>query len=529
MQSNTPTSSTQSLHTSSQSPVSMSASGTSQATATHTVQSSQPPLASLPQTPMTERTVGAQEAPTQRVNQPIDNSSPQPLESYTHGMPDDRMEVEFLRIASFCPPPDNSSYPNPDNSSYCNNIGALRLSKNGYYFNRDTGKIQCFECKMELPDENDGSDYFQDHSHLYLEHQRQSPNCQVARVTLTPSSDSNTASTTTLPGSLSVNMERLSLSESTQVTASSGGASAHPAAPHEASSEISTTNPKHPAYATLQSRQETFPQDWSLPENQSPEAMSKAGLYYARYADCARCFHCGTGLRNWQPGDNPVEVHNRLALEEGKNCEYLNKLMNNNREPARPGSPVGQEGQPVQPSQPAQRHEPGPAESNKPTQDDILNTLCNMGYRRQAARNAMKANLSEASYHNLNDAVDQLISRLAAQDDTTGANAAAGSEPQPTQRAPAHRHSPPATTREGQQRPATPKASSETGSNAQTIKDENQRLKDERVCKICRDKDSDMTFLPCGHMVSCQECAASLNKCPMCRIPIKKKVRTYLS
>ena len=59
--------------------------------------------------------------------------------------------------------------------------------------------------------------------------------------------------------------------------------------------------------------------------------------------------------------------------------------------------------------------------------------------------------------------------------------------------------------------------------------EENKRLRDERLCKICADKELGVVFIPCGHLVTCTTCAASLNSCPVCRSTITSLVKTYLS
>jgi hypothetical protein len=61
------------------------------------------------------------------------------------------------------------------------------------------------------------------------------------------------------------------------------------------------------------------------------------------------------------------------------------------------------------------------------------------------------------------------------------------------------------------------------------LRRENLRLKDERLCKICADKELGVVFIPCGHFVTCTSCAASLPKCPVCRSTITNLVKTYLS
>lgn len=49
------------------------------------------------------------------------------------------------------------------------------------------------------------------------------------------------------------------------------------------------------------------------------------------------------------------------------------------------------------------------------------------------------------------------------------------------------------------------------------------------LCKVCLDKDLGVTFIPCGHCVTCQDCAKELNKCPYCRRTVNSKIKTYLS
>ncbi|KAH9495556.1 E3 ubiquitin-protein ligase mib2 [Bulinus truncatus] len=47
-------------------------------------------------------------------------------------------------------------------------------------------------------------------------------------------------------------------------------------------------------------------------------------------------------------------------------------------------------------------------------------------------------------------------------------------------------------------------------------------------CKICLTRDACVAFVPCGHLVSCPQCAEGLDKCPICRSDIKQWLRTYI-
>jgi hypothetical protein len=58
---------------------------------------------------------------------------------------------------------------------------------------------------------------------------------------------------------------------------------------------------------------------------------------------------------------------------------------------------------------------------------------------------------------------------------------------------------------------------------------ENRRLMEARTCKVCMDRDVDTVFLPCGHLVACQECSPKLKNCPICRTFIRGTVKTFLS
>uniref|UniRef100_A0A8C5PKT8 RING-type E3 ubiquitin transferase n=1 Tax=Leptobrachium leishanense TaxID=445787 RepID=A0A8C5PKT8_9ANUR len=56
-----------------------------------------------------------------------------------------------------------------------------------------------------------------------------------------------------------------------------------------------------------------------------------------------------------------------------------------------------------------------------------------------------------------------------------------------------------------------------------------RQLKDERMCKVCMDKDASIVFVPCGHLVVCTDCSLNLRDCPICRAAIRGFVRAFLS
>uniref|UniRef100_A0A8C7LME7 RING-type E3 ubiquitin transferase n=1 Tax=Oncorhynchus kisutch TaxID=8019 RepID=A0A8C7LME7_ONCKI len=56
-----------------------------------------------------------------------------------------------------------------------------------------------------------------------------------------------------------------------------------------------------------------------------------------------------------------------------------------------------------------------------------------------------------------------------------------------------------------------------------------RQLQEERTCKVCMDKLVSIVFIPCGHLVVCSDCAASLRHCPICRATIRGSVRAFMS
>jgi len=61
---------------------------------------------------------------------------------------------------------------------------------------------------------------------------------------------------------------------------------------------------------------------------------------------------------------------------------------------------------------------------------------------------------------------------------------------------------------------------------------ENQRLKERKLCRACRKVElsaSGITFLPCGHFITCETCSEMFDDCPACGKNIMGTVRTFLS
>ncbi|XP_064643432.1 baculoviral IAP repeat-containing protein 3-like [Lineus longissimus] len=85
------------------------------------------------------------------------------------------------------------------------------------------------------------------------------------------------------------------------------------------------------------------------------------------------------------------------------------------------------------------------------------------------------------------------------------------------------------TTPSGNRRnTSTPSGQSNSVTTA-NLKTENRELKERMMCKICFDMEANVVFLPCGHLVVCEQCSRRVRECPLCRRPISGVVKTYLS
>ena len=46
-------------------------------------------------------------------------------------------------------------------------------------------------------------------------------------------------------------------------------------------------------------------------------------------------------------------------------------------------------------------------------------------------------------------------------------------------------------------------------------------------CCVCLEKDRDVVFMPCFHLVACWDCSKRMCECPICRKNIGQKRRVY--
>ncbi len=62
---------------------------------------------------------------------------------------------------------------------------------------------------------------------------------------------------------------------------------------------------------------------------------------------------------------------------------------------------------------------------------------------------------------------------------------------------------------------------------AEKMREENTRMRDQYLCKVCMENEVRVTFMPCGHLACCGPCSLTMSECPICRSRITGCVRTY--
>lgn len=80
------------------------------------------------------------------------------------------------------------------------------------------------------------------------------------------------------------------------------------------------------------------------------------------------------------------------------------------------------------------------------------------------------------------------------------------------------------------QKDSTQHESSQTSLQKEISAEEQLRLlQEEKLCKICMDRNIAVAFIPCGHLVTCKQCAEAVDKCPMCYTVITFKQKIFMS
>ena len=272
---------------------------------------------------------------------------------------------------------------------------------------------------------------------------------------------------------------------------------------------INTCQPKYPRYVLRINREESF-KTWPdhLPVNVSE--LVDSGLVYTGVGDAVRCYHCGGGLRNWERGDNPMFEHAKWY----PNCPHVLLVK------GQAYIDAVERGEDLA----ASERQTGPPEIKADIESAAAQACLEIGGC--TVDEVKKAITTYKSKQGDDDFTARDLLQLILDEDEVQEGEPkvdAGASSHASNRAP---HVNPASNAGDCISRATTKSEVK---EIRQMAEENERIKEQQLCKICLDKQSCVVFLPCGHLVSCLQCAPALYKCPLCRLEIRGQVRAHFS
>uniref|UniRef100_A0AAY4AS48 RING-type E3 ubiquitin transferase n=1 Tax=Denticeps clupeoides TaxID=299321 RepID=A0AAY4AS48_9TELE len=277
---------------------------------------------------------------------------------------------------------------------------------------------------------------------------------------------------------------------------------------------------------TEQERLRTF-QRWPSDAPVRPAELARAGFYYLGPGDTVRCFCCHGMLRCWADGDRALGEHRRhfphcdfARPSDAVDGQFLSQLQ---RMTVDDQVVSGQAMYPEMESEDSRLtsyHNWPPGASVQPGAlaragffytghgDNVKCYFCDGGLRnwepgddpwQEHAKWFPRCEfLLQSRGHEYVSIVQQSFFNMA---ETVG----------------------------GTQGPVARSANPGNGLANLSAEEQLRQLQEERTCKVCMDKTVSIVFIPCGHLVVCSDCAASLRHCPICRAIIRGSVRAFMS
>ncbi|OXB67870.1 hypothetical protein ASZ78_005552 [Callipepla squamata] len=253
--------------------------------------------------------------------------------------------------------------------------------------------------------------------------------------------------------------------------------------------------PEYPEMATEEMRLSTF-QNWPQYTEMRPEQLARAGFFYTGQGDVVRCFYCDGGMRNWAFGDDPWREHAKWYprcefLLRSMGREFVSSVQESFASTTPPRDSRDQSGQESSAYQDLLRNwklQTLPSLDQFSVAQNVLEMGFNPAWVASLVEN--KYILTGTFYLSESELISDLL------------------------------------------RPEWEECSSAKESREESplsTEEQLRRLQEEKMCKVCMDKDVSVVFVPCGHLVACGECALNLRLCPICRAVIRGSVRTFMS
>ncbi|XP_064594553.1 baculoviral IAP repeat-containing protein 3-like isoform X2 [Liolophura sinensis] len=264
--------------------------------------------------------------------------------------------------------------------------------------------------------------------------------------------------------------------------------------------------PKYPHYSDPNVRYQSFT-DWPKDKGQNPFVLSMAGFFYTGVEDCTRCFHCGLGLKNWLPPDKPFVEHARWSQD----CAFLrrrkgNEFVDNVRQNFPREFPHETEADSV----------PASTTDYSDIVKRVVEMPCGVSIKEMFSQSIAVAAVTKVlSLHDWEESavtIGELANIAVELQEAQGK----GERVLPSTSA--------AECVEYEKPPSVEKAVNEKTS----LLAENHRLKEQMICKVCQSNAVSSVFLPCGHLATCSNCAASVSVCMLCHKKVATAIKVYI-
>ncbi|XP_056016208.1 baculoviral IAP repeat-containing protein 7-A-like [Ostrea edulis] len=224
---------------------------------------------------------------------------------------------------------------------------------------------------------------------------------------------------------------------------------------------------KFPEFRDFSSRLESF-SDWPSQFSQRKEDLALAGMFYLGKGDQTKCFWCNGILADWEPGDSPVLEHRKWF----KDCQWLEVIKS---EPFFVNAEKSNQGKSKTDEFPIQ-------ETSSP--EDLAKKI---GFSSEIISKAAKK--CGGTFD-----VETLVKAILDLGETKTEEVVL--------------------------------SQTDRDLDMKCLKGSTQSF--DPSCKICFDASFNTVFLPCGHLLCCEECARTIRTCPMCRATIASAKKVFL-
>ncbi|XP_070189534.1 inhibitor of apoptosis protein-like [Littorina saxatilis] len=286
--------------------------------------------------------------------------------------------------------------------------------------------------------------------------------------------------------------------------------------------------------------------DWPTRGLPLPRSLVISGFYYMGTGDSVRCFYCGVTLRNWRENDDPWETHLRFRFS----CDYVTAVKGedfiietqvklatgrcissttNEAELNRTGhSIIGDASATQRPNtdSPGNTRTTGSCSSSNIVQSTTSTTSTDAGCT-GLLHNGVTSGLPHSQEL-------QTDSEHTASTSTAAPNGPASCLLSGRQAAITTLQTPsPSHTTVSREHPSTSNTNrtitdQDGVTYLQNLQNTNRRLRQRVTCRVCRSRSVDTIFLPCGHLCTCEVCAATITECCLCGDRIRGTAHVYM-